>query len=100
MVAIYAEDTEEVRASKRRANEKIMAEDHKRGALLLPLGIPKECKIDQKETRPTPTYKQRPLYLGTGLTKNVYFDGHQHKYYAWGFSGMARANNEGFDGEF
>ena len=44
---INKEDSEEMRASKRRANEEEMAKEHELGALRLPLGIPKRCKVDQ-----------------------------------------------------
>lgn len=93
---IYAEDTEEVRESKRRANEEEMANEYKRGALLLPSGIPTRCKVDQPGDHflSPPKYRQGDEQFTNGVTRNTYFDGREKKFTALGFAGRARISRE------
>jgi len=58
MVAIYVEDSEEVRESKRRENEIEMRKYYQQKAEQLPLGLPLNCKVEQVE------YKEEPTYTG------------------------------------
>ena len=98
---IYESDSEEVRASKRRANEEEMAKEHKQGALRLPLGIPKDCKIDQPGDikRSQWDYRLGDTQYTNGVVRNTYFDGTQKKFTALGFAGRAKTQNSGFNKE-
>ena len=98
---INKEDSEEMKASKRRVLEIEMRNDYKQGALRLPLGIPKDCKIDQPGNikRSEWDYRLGDTQFCNGEVRNVYFDGHQKKFTALGFAGRAKALNTGFDRE-
>jgi len=97
-VTIFSRDSEEVRRGKREENRRAMQKDHQRGALLLPTGIPGNCKVEQPRAQMeyilTPTYKQGDTQYTNGEVRNMYFDGRENKRYAWGFAGRARITRE------
>ena len=68
---IFKEDCEEVKKCKREINIVEMAKDHRRSAEKLPLGLPKECKVDQprdlaRQERP-PNYHIGDTQFTNGL---------------------------------
>lgn len=93
MVAIYEGDSEEVRIGKREENEKEMANDHYRGSLLLPTGIPERCKVEQPRDhlRPEWDYIQGDEQFTNGMTRVRWYDGKNVGHYGRVFSGNCHA---------
>ena len=97
-VTIYLTDDEEIRRAKREQNKRAIRKDHQRGAERLPLGIPKECKVEQPRAQlehiTTPTYKQGDTQYTNGEVRCVYINGINRKEIRMGFAGRARSEGE------
>ena len=82
---------EGLREAMRRQNDIEMREDHERGALSLPTGIPENCKVDQGRDHVEPSF-----ILGDACTNGVVrmrmYDGNDKGYYDSVFCGPSHTS--------
>jgi hypothetical protein len=90
---IDKEDSEEIRRVKREWNVKEMALGYRWGSMLLPLGIPKDCHVEQPRDhlRAEWDYIQGDEQYTNALTRVRYYDGKNVGHYRRVFSGNCHA---------
>jgi hypothetical protein len=90
---IDKEDSEEMKASKRKVLAAEMANDHYLASLLLPIGIPERCKVEQPRDhlRLEWDYIQGDEQFSNALTRVRYYDGKNVGHYGRVFSGNCHA---------